>query len=276
MAKHKSDGPQNGEFRDHLAKRIVSWSIIAVVFFGLLALGIPVAFSLLGLLSPRPELTGADKAVETAFGVFTMLGPMMAGWVGVVIGYYFANKAHQDASNNTQKLLERMSPAERLRTSTMKRAMRLPPLIDTVSVVRDAERRITNPLIDALSIVQRKNRTRAPLVETMKDGTQRMVAVLHESTLYDFLHRKLQEGIPLDRLTIQDLLDDPHSARRLEGSLKALCESDPLLEAKKLMERNSKVQDVVITTTGQLDAPMVGWVTNVDVLRHIIETTNED
>ena len=134
MAKHKSDGAQNGEFRDHLAKRIVSWSIIAVVLFGLLALAVPVGFSLLGLISPRPDLSSADKAAETAFGIFTMLGPMMAGWVGVVIGYYFANKAHQDASNNTQKLLERMSPSERLRSSTMKRAMRLLPLIDTSSV----------------------------------------------------------------------------------------------------------------------------------------------
>ncbi len=89
-------------------------------------------------------------------------------------------------------------------------------------------------------------------------------------------HRQLQAGVKLEDLTIQDLLSDPLSARRLEGSLKALCESDPLLEAKKLMERNSKVQDVVITTTGQLGDPMVGWVTNVDVLRHIIETTNED
>lgn len=272
-------GDDGSKTRDNLARIVVPLSIWAVIGFAFLALAVPFAFSVLGMLTPQAPMSSADKAASAAMVVLNVVAPIFAGWVGAVIGYYFANKSHRDAASNVERFLKYLSPSEKLRSAPMKLAMKLPASMSMVTVSRDGGGRIINPISEALAVVKGQYRTRAPLVETVKRGGvefQRMVQVLHESTLYDFLHRKAAEGKKLDELTIQDLLDDPVSAERLSGTLKALCDNDPLLEAKKLMERNPRVQDVVITTTGQLDAPMVGWVTNVDVLRHIIQTTSED
>ncbi|MGC2780892.1 MAG: hypothetical protein WA418_35185 [Bradyrhizobium sp.] len=51
------------------------------------------------------------------------------------------------------------------------------------------------------------------------------------------------------------------------NSVAYVAEAASLADAKAAMEAKPQCQDVVVTATGKSDAPMLGWISNVDISR---------
>lgn len=268
MNKDERATAQNGkpvaEQRDRgdLAKLIV-WGAIALIFvFGVLAIGVAV------WLRPPAEETGA---VDVATGVLSLLLPVVSAWVGAVLAYYFVNQATEDANRTTLEALQGRTPfADAVRAVPITTAMRTMPQITHVTLEIDtATKRVTTPIARILDVLIEQRRTRAPLF-AWDAATKSFVLlyVLHESTVYEYLWRN--KDINPETEPIQSLLDDPLTRMRWDMTLAHLPQRAALADAKAAMDSNPRIQDVVITLNGDRGGAFVGWLTNVDVLRHCV------
>ena len=55
----------------------------------------------------------------------------------------------------------------------------------------------------------------------------------------------------------------------VRDGLAAVSRTATLGDAQAAMEKVEYCQDVLVTITGELDGAVVGWLTNVDIARHI-------
>jgi hypothetical protein len=251
--------------RHLVARTILGWSFLLLLFFG--TASIAVTF-FPALCSEQPKCT-VHPAVETAAKFLNALLPVISGWVGAVIAYYFVERVHDRAR------VERPRFADHVRSIPITSAMLTMPEIEYVEIERAEDGSIKTQLSDVLYVIRSQLRSRVPVFEWIDDrrvvGGKRYFVlryVVHESTLYEFLVRKA--GTELNALTLEDLFADPVSRARLEGSMAAIAQRATLSDAKSAMDSNPKVQDVVVTLNGRADEPFVGWLTNVSVLRRCV------
>ena len=67
--------------------------------------------------------------------------------------------------------------------------------------------------------------------------------------------------------SIADFLASDIYRERVKGSTAFVSRGETLEDAKSAMQRLKGAQDVIITKSGEPDTPVVGWLTNVDILR---------
>ncbi len=112
--------------------------------------------------------------------------------------------------------------------------------------------------------------TRIPILG--HDGVAKYI--IHQSMLYRFIAEKgvraSKESTPFDAqtLTLAQLLAAPGMRSILAESFVFVAPDATVGEAKLKMERKSGCQDVLVTATGSKDEPVLGWLTNTDILRH--------
>ena len=247
------------EARADLAKMIIRWSLVLILIFGIGTIGIAI-----WLRPPAKE----NSAIDVALGILNSLLPILSAWVGAVLAYYFVNKATEEANRTTLAAIRRRNFSDAVRAQPITRAMRNFDEIDCLelSILGETQKISTQmgALVELLS-----RRTRAPLF--VWDAKKRQFVlryVLHQSTVYEFLYRTRPDD--LKKITIQDLLDDPSTRMRWDMTLAHPSQRSTLADAKAAMDANPRIQDVVVTLDGNPGSAFVGWLTNVDVLRHCV------
>jgi CBS domain-containing protein len=264
---------QSNVARARIARLVVGWSIAGTLIFAGLAVVVPGAGVVLPAALPKlgaDDIVRRRAAADAAQSVFTTVLPIVSGWTGAVIAYYFTHRAYEDANQTTREFVREMTTLDRWRAMPVRATMRLPHDIESVALMRersgDRASRITTPLSSLLDVIEHGRRSRIPLIEQIS-GASVLVYVIHESTLFEFLRRRRES---VESLTVADLLSDEGSRRRLEGTLGYISVDKTLADAKALMDANSRLQDVIVTASGRPDGNLVGWLTNVDVLRHCV------
>jgi hypothetical protein len=146
--------------------------------------------------------------------------------------------------------------------------MRTMPEVEFVEIELDPDGSPTNRLSEVIGVLK-AGKTRIPLFEWNAKGKFFILRhVLHESTVFEFLARRgaaNSEEIPL-----AELLSDPTTRARLDGTLALVPQRAALADAKVVMDANRRIQDVAVTLNGGAEEAFIGWLTNVDVLRHCI------
>jgi hypothetical protein len=89
--------------------------------------------------------------------------------------------------------------------------------------------------------------------------------VLHSSTLNAFL---LKLGATPTG-TFEDLRSDPDMLHQISRLVVFIAANSTLSDARALMDRVDGAQDIIITLSGNSSEPMVGWITNVDLVREL-------
>jgi CBS domain-containing protein len=98
--------------------------------------------------------------------------------------------------------------------------------------------------------------------------------VIHQSLIYRFVARKSIEAAPPQSLdlgiaTLEDLLAFENVTNYVRDALAFVSPTATLGEAQAEMDKNEDCQDILVTTTGTSEGPVVGWLTNADIVRHI-------
>ena len=111
--------------------------------------------------------------------------------------------------------------------------------------------------------------TRVPVL----DHADVLQCVIHQSLLYKFLADRSIEAVMqkstlnAEAFTLQDFLDIPTMKSLVQDSIALVPVGATLSEAKDRMERTPNCQDVFITEHGLTTEPVLGWLTDAELLR---------
>ena len=96
--------------------------------------------------------------------------------------------------------------------------------------------------------------------------------IIHQSLIYKFVALRSTGGeatpISLSDLSLEDLLAFEDVIDYVREAIAAVSETATLGDARAAMEKVN-CQDILVTTTGERQGPVVGWLTNVDIARHV-------
>jgi hypothetical protein len=123
--------------------------------------------------------------------------------------------------------------------------------------------------IETLYGYLREGVTRIPILD--QKGVVKYV--IHQSMLYKFISEKsMKAGTAppnIAALTLKDFLEVPNMLDLVEKSLGFVSVKATLGEAKATMEKIKNCQDVFVTENGLPEEPMIGWLTNTEILKHV-------
>lgn len=93
--------------------------------------------------------------------------------------------------------------------------------------------------------------------------------IIHGSMIDKFIRRQMWEAgaRPPNEFTLGDLLGDAELRRMFEETFVVVKKSATLAEAKSAMAARPGCSDVFVTENGQRNEPVIGWLTNVDMVR---------
>ncbi|MFZ0609183.1 MAG: hypothetical protein WAM75_16070, partial [Xanthobacteraceae bacterium] len=187
---------------------------------------------------------------------FNTILPVLAGWVGTVLAFYFSSASLERTSATLDKAIAQSggnSDQSALASEKM-----IP--LSAISAVQDLG---TNPP-DKISI--------ATLQSAFNDSVTRILFVensvfkyiVHISTLNAFLVGK--DSNPA-QLTFADMLQDPNVLNQISKLVVFVSANTTLADAKSALDKVSGAQDIIVTATGNATAPMLGWLSNVDLIK---------
>lgn len=212
---------------------------------------------ILALLISLAVYNAGDNKAEAAKDVLNAVLPLLASWVGTVLAYYYSRENLSAATRNATEMAQQLSGAEKLQILRVRDAM-IP--VDRIDTMRVDDR---TPLADIIDFLHKRSRQRLPIF------SERSVVrfIVHLSTINAFISRCALEKRPLDGLTFGDLIAEPAHAELLRTSFGVVGETATLAEAKAALEQGRDREDVFITRSGGRDEPVLGWITDNDLVR---------
>lgn len=233
--------PQRRNVADRLALVVVS--LAAVILILLIVLAVYNA--------------NENDRTETAKDVLNAVLPLIASWVGTVLAYYYSRENLNAATRSATELAQQLSGVEKLAVLRARDAMIPRDRIDTMAIED------TTLLTAIIEFLRERRRQRLPVFT--EQGAIRYI--VHLSTINGYISQCALEGRPLEGLTFAELLADPTRAELLRGSFGTVAEAATLAEAKASLEQGRAREDVFVTRSGGRDEPVLGWLTNNDLVR---------
>lgn len=248
----------NKGMRDQIARLITKTVPRATMVLGISALGLAIGFIVLG------DLDGAFRVIQY---VFTALLPLWGTWVGTVLAFYFTKENFQAATENAQKMMEQLSPREKLQSLNVLDIMISYDQLKKADLNND-EVPEEIKLSDVKSSIKTNGIKRWPI---FKEGVYQYI--LHLATIDKFLMEQVEENIAPDglkSLTIASMAtsNDPEILQILKDAARFVPKSATLYDAKTAMDQSHTCNDVFVTESGQKEEKVLGWISNVDIIKH--------
>ena len=237
-------------------------------FIALVAVGL-IIFPLIEEMSDE-----VSESFQESKDIFMAVLPIMSGWVGGVLGFYFSDLAAEARGHQVMQAQGGVAFAERLRqvpvTEVMVDKDRIKKVILKTGPGNDDRLGAGNVFSELIDVVSKKGFTRAPMF-TQKGADIYFHAMAHESVIFRYEAKIRAEGKTPDKVSIAEFLESELYLERAAGSTEFVSRSATLEDAKAKMQGNVRgAQDVFITNTGDKNSPVVGWITNVDILRRSV------
>jgi len=241
-------GFRNG--RDRLAIYVVVGSFLTL-------------FLLVGTLVGLAQ--AESSAAEVAKNAFTAILPVLAGWVGTVLAFYFSAASQERTSASLDKVIDqaggRPGPGAMVSEKMIPYAAIVKRELGDVGGKTITPKDI--PLSDLDEEFERKlpnggTVSRLPFVEK---GVFKYV--LHAATLNAF---KVKSP---DGKTFADLLADEEMLRQISKLLVFVSAATTIADAKAALDKVNGAQDIIVTGSGNATEPMLGWLSNVDLIKAI-------
>lgn len=203
----------------------------------------------------------------TTDNLLNVILPLIATWVGTVIAYYFSKENFEAANKSISNMISTMSPFEKLKKMLSKDVM-IPYERIIKHELKDNERKEDILLTNLLKIIQDKNMARIPVFNSDKS----ISLIIHRSMI-DFLVSTNQlSANPKDikALTVKDMMDNSEIKNVLNTSIATVKEDSTLADAKSAMDNEPKCKDVFVTPKGGKSEPVLGWITDNDIVKHSV------
>lgn len=251
--------PSADELRSRLAQVVTMWAMTAIVVLGLIILAITGYHS-----AVAGDVDARREFVETGKYIFAAVVPVVAGWVGTVMAFYFGKENFRAATESVSQIARQLTSQEKLGQT---RVEEIGKAVAEISPLRLGSGE-TNETI-TLDKLEEKMKSKEPPFERLPilTATGAPLMVVHRSILNDFL-LKQKEKEP-DKKTADYNLAALVAAYPwlTEKSFVAVTPDASAADAKNKMAQNTGCADVFVTTDGTAATPMTRWITNVDLLQ---------
>jgi hypothetical protein len=211
--------------------------------------------TLLLLVSALIGLANQSAGGDAAKTAFTTVLPVLAGWVGTVLAYYFSAASHQAS-------LETISRANAGPTPSAPVSDKMIP----VSLIAGLQK-LDDKQPKDISIPDLRQAFEKPLPNGAKVTRLMFVErgafkyILHGATLNDFIVKH-----PMGA-TFADMLADEETVRQISNLVVFVSAHTTLGEAKAALDKVSGAQDIIVTDSGNATEPMLGWLSNIDLTK---------
>ncbi len=197
--------------------------------------------------------------IGTAKEIFNIVLPVLATWVGTVLAFYFGRENFESANREVREMVDKLTPGQKAKAaiSTIMR-----DVVRTTCFRLSAERTEDTAKVKELrELFGRAGVTRVPVLA--EDGKAKYM--IHESTVSKYLADDAHsEGDPL-----RDLVAAHDDLVSLNKGFIVVSEAMSIATAKVKMEQTASCQDIFVTAKGTADEPLLGWVSNVRLGKHL-------
>jgi len=233
--------------RDRLARLVVVGSFLTIALLVLTLL----------VLSQGTNQE-ATTLVERAF---TTILPVLAGWVGTVLAFYFSAASLETTTN---ALKDAVATKTTPSGPTIGVSEKMFPLSSIKGLIRLDQTPAENLKLDDLKKMYDDLKI-TRLVFADKGDVFRFV--MHQSALNAFLVKPPAGNATKN--TFADLLADADAAVQISKLVVFVKPSATLAESRDALGTVAGAQDIVVTTTGLASGTMLGWLTNVDLTKSL-------
>jgi hypothetical protein len=197
----------------------------------------------------------ADKTFNTVL-------PVLAAWMGTVLAFYFSAQSQERTSASLETMINRATGATPPGTPVSQAMI----AFASIRYPYDLSHRPPEDIpLDELK--QRfQGNGGPPVTRLVFHANQTFRYVLHVGTLNQFLV-KPPSTPPATKF--EDLLKDPESLTQISKLIAFVRASATLADAKAALEAVPGAQDIIVTETGAPNDRMLGWLTNVDLTKHL-------
>jgi hypothetical protein len=223
---------------------------------------------------------GNANASSIAEKTFNTILPVLAGWVGTVLAFYFSAHSQERTSDSLDKAILHAGGAGTTVAEAMRPMNEIKELID-----------FNKEKVDDLTLKQLQER-----FSKSADGgsVSRLIFVdkgvfryiLHAATLDAFLVRRTgtsaaQQAAPstqpaaattqeaAEKSKFADLRADAESLRQMTKLVVFVAATATLADAKTALDRVAGAQDIIVTATGNASEAMLGWISNVRLVKEL-------
>jgi len=250
----------DSEFRVALAKTVTAWALVAILAIA----GLIIVVAGVNAIWRTDQI---DNFFDIAKYVLGVLLPVIGAWVGTVLAFYFGQASAEAASTSAANLVRQLSPREKLQAEPAGHAMMKIGDATTFKMPTDkteADITIKQLIDEGFEKDKSSPRQRLPIFDTQGKGKY----VLHRSTIDAFVApKKHPPDVDESTLSLKALLEDPKLKDYIVNSFMALSEDKTLADAKDILDKNPQCLDLLVTQDGTRNGTVVGWITNVDVLK---------
>jgi hypothetical protein len=265
----------NATGRQQLARMVVIGSFLTIAL-------------LVAMLLAIAQLGTSQRAADLAEKAFNAVLPVLASWVGTVLAFFFSSQSLERTSNSLDKAITAASGAGDGKTAAevMIPLGQIRQLIDlqkepattlTLAALQARFKGLPAPLAPAAtptaSATPAAPAAVAPPAKT--GGTDAAVTrlvfvdsnvfryVMHSSALNEYLvSHPGSETAPFDQMR-----QDPDTLQKISRLVVFVSASTSLSEARAALDRVAGAQDIIVTATGNSSEPMLGWITNIDLVK---------
>jgi len=249
-AQRTSTSEQNSLLERHRLARLVVVGSFLTLFL--------LVFALIGLAQSTNT-----QVSEAAKNAFTAVLPVLAGWVGTVLAFYFSAASQERTSESLDKVITRTTGSPLASKLVSEKMIAFAAIV----ALQDLDKEAKDVSISTLQQAFKKELPTGGKVTRLifvENGVFKYV--LHESALNAFIAKSDDPATAPDK-KFADMLKDEETLRQISKLVVFVSTGTTLADAKAALEKMSGAQDIIVTATGNTTEPMLGWLTNIDLTK---------
>ena len=240
--------------RDRLARLVIVGSFLTL-------------FLLVGTLIALAQ-SPTTRVAEAAEKAFNAILPVLAGWVGTVLAFYFSAASQERITATLDRAISQSSGSPVGGTLVSERMKPLSSILE-LQELSESRKPDTIKLTELQDIFRKPQTGSGPITRLIFVERGVFRYILHSSTLNAFILGRTSGADPvaIDTLTFADILADTEAHRQISKLVVFVSASATLADAKAALDSVSAAQDIIVTGSGNASAPMLGWLSNVDLIK---------
>jgi hypothetical protein len=206
--------------------------------------------------------------------LLSALLPLFGTWVGTILAFYYSKENYEAASQGTLDVVRTV--AQRLSSTPV--TAKMMPVAQIVALQIPADGSIG---LLKLSDIESKFNTIGANGQRISrlfivNNVGACLGILHYSVFAEMLASGFRDTPPIDlaTATLAPLLTKECRAYKgmtygevIQKTIVFVSLGRTVADAKTAMEQIPGCQDIVVTNTGDRAEPMIGWLSNIDIIR---------
>lgn len=263
MSERQAMGENGRDRRDMMGTIVVvSTFMIILVFVTLLAFYQP-----------------SNKDDTTIRDTFNVLLPVLGSWVGMVLTFYFSDRTQERLNTTLTNAIGKQAPEQQKISSIMKKMTEIRGIQEIGH--KDDKEFSSKSIVEFFKSFESRPGEQAITRKIITDTSKNFLYIFHLATLKSFLvdyqlgvldqelgiTRREDHIIDVKHCTIHQFLSIESYRKLVSDKVVFVPENTSLGVARDLLKQSSGAEDIIITTNGQQSGAMIGWLSDVDLLK---------